>query len=113
MLYYPHICGRFTRFFVSAFGLCLLLCAPRAQAQSVPGFQAPEKGQLTLEVPAKLRAATGQAPLVNLYDYLKVDPSRIERLPPLTASEMRKQLTEKLFRIGVVRPFEHPLDPLA
>ena len=106
--------SRKSRFMVSAagaLGFCLLLFAPGIQAQSVGGLQAPEKATATIELPVQVKAARGQAPLSRLYDYLKVEPGKIKRLPSLSAREMRTDSSEKILRIGVVRPLDRALNP--
>jgi len=96
-----------------AIGLYLLFLVPSICAQSVPGFQAPEKPNSTAEVSVQIKAARGEAPLGRLYSHLKVEQSKIERLPVLTAREKRKELSDKILRIGVVRSLGRPLNPLA
>ena len=93
----------------------LVLFGPSIYAQSVPGFQAPDKPTAGLELPVlpiQTRAARGEAPLSRIYDYLKVEPAKIRRLPALTPAEMRMDPSEKVLRIGVVRSLSRPIDPL-
>jgi hypothetical protein len=94
-------------------GFCLLLLAPVVHAQSVRGLQAPEKTAATIEPPVQVKAARGEAPLSRLYDYLKVEPAKIKQLPALSEREKRTDLSEKILRIGVVRPFDRALNPLS
>jgi fimbrial isopeptide formation D2 family protein len=105
--------SRGKRFLIlSIASLCLLVFAPCIQAQqlSVPGLQAPaEKKSAKQELPSRIRAARGEAPLGRLYDNLKVEPSKIRRLPALEAREIEKEVTGKRVRIGTVRSFELPL----
>ena len=90
----------------------LVLFGPSIYAQSAPGFQSPDKPSAGLELPIQVRAARGEAPLSRVYDYLKVEPAKIRRLPALTAAEMRMDPSEKILRIGVVRPLALPINPL-
>ncbi len=93
--------------------LCLLVFVPGIQAQqlSVPGLQSPaEKKSAKQELPSRIRAARGEAPLGRLYDNLKVEPLKIRRLPALEAREMEKEATSKRMRVGTVRAFQRPLD---
>ncbi|MGH9873235.1 MAG: Calx-beta domain-containing protein [Pyrinomonadaceae bacterium] len=116
MFSFPHLAPlRMFRFIAGALGvfsLYLLVLAPSVFAQSAPGFQAPEKPSTTLEVPIQIRAGRGEAPLSRIYDYLKVDPAKVRRLPALTADEMRMEPSEKILRIGVVRPLLSLINPL-
>ena len=116
MSYFPQVSvvhsARYVLSALGVIGLSLLLLAPSICAQAVPGFQAPEKPKSTPEVSVQAKAARGEAPLSKLYSHLRVDPSKIERLPALTAREMRKELSEKILRIGVVRSLDRPLNPL-
>ena len=93
----------------------LMGLVPSIYAQSVPGFQAPDKPEAGLELrilPIQIRSARGEAPLSRIYDYLKVEPAKIRRLPALTPSEMRMDPSEKILRIGVVRSLALPINPL-
>src|SRR5258705_7832921 len=85
---------------------------PSVYAQSVPGFLAPDRPSATLELPIQVRAARGEAPLSRIYDFLKVEPAKIRRLPALTPAEVRMDPSEKILRIGVVRPLALPINPL-
>jgi hypothetical protein len=98
---------KFSVFGLALFGL--LLFTPGIHAQSVPGFQAPEKPQPKDES-VQIKAARGEAPLGRLYDYLKVESSKIKRLPALKESEKQGEASGKAFRIGTVRPLTKPLD---
>jgi hypothetical protein len=91
----------------------IVIFVPGAQAQSVPGFQAPEKPPTKTEAPLQVRAARGQAPLAKLYEHLKVDSPKIKRLPALASHEKQKELPGKVVRIGTVRPLPQPLDATA
>ena len=98
---------------LSIASLCLLVFVPclRAQQLSVPGLQAPAgKKSAKQELPSRIRAARGEAPLGRLYDNLTVEPSKIRRLPALKASEMQKEATSKRLRVGTVRAFQRPLN---
>ena len=104
---------RFIARTLGALGFCLLPLAPAIQAQSVRGLQAPEKTTAAIELPVQVRAARGEAPLSRLYDYLKVEPAKIKQLPALSDREKTtNDLSEKILRIGVVRPFDRALNPL-
>ncbi|HEY6045915.1 MAG TPA: hypothetical protein VIU65_04885, partial [Pyrinomonadaceae bacterium] len=89
----------------------VLLTARASNAQSMPGFQAPEKPR-TAEIPDSIKAERGLAPLSRLYGHLIMDQQKVRRLPPLDPSEQKKAVSEKLLRIGVVRPLPLPLNPL-
>jgi hypothetical protein len=94
------------------FVLYLLALAPVGYTQSVPGLQAPDK-PTSFEAPVQIRAARGQAPFNRIYDYLKVEPSRLNRLPALTAAEMKlPKSNEKILQVGVVRQLGKALNPL-
>jgi len=95
-------------FLVLAMGL-----VPSVYAQSVPGFLAPDRSSATFELPIQVRAARGEAPLSRVYDYLKVEPGKIRRLPALTPAEVRMDPSEKVLRIGVVRSLALPINPLS
>ena len=114
MLYSPHVSApRRLRFIPRTAALPLLmLLAASVQAQSAPGFNSPEKPKPTTEVSVQVKAARGEAPLGRLYSQLKVEPAKVERLPALTAREKQKESSEKLLRIGVVRPLDRRLSPL-
>ncbi len=88
--------ARYVTSTLAVFGLYLLLLAPSIYAQAVPGFQAPEKLKSTEDVSVQVKAARGEAPLGRLYSHLKVDQSKIERLPVLTAREKRKELSDRI-----------------
>ena len=91
----------------------VLLGARAINAQSMPGFQAPEKPLAPEElVPDSIKAARGLAPLSRLYGHLIMDASKARRLPPLDPKEQKKAVSDKLLRIGVVRPLPLPLNPL-
>src|SRR6185369_15343678 len=91
----------------------VLLGARAINAQSMPGFQAPEKPLAPEElVPDSIKAARGLAPLSRLYGHLIMDASKARRLPPLDPREQKKAVRDKLLRIGVVRPLPLPLNPL-
>jgi hypothetical protein len=91
--------------------LCLLLFASTAHAQSLPGFQAPPKPTVKDDTAISIKVARGQAPLSKLYGHLKADASKAKLLRPLTEREKR-QKSEKLLQIGVVRRLSSPLNPL-
>ena len=91
----------------------LLLCfAVTARSQSMPGYQAPAKPKPADNASVELKAQRGQAPLRKLYGYLKADASRAKRLRPLTENEKR-QKSDKLLQIGVVRRLPSPLNVLS
>ncbi|MGH9929106.1 MAG: hypothetical protein ACREA9_07755 [Pyrinomonadaceae bacterium] len=103
------------RFPASALGMLafyLLLFAPSLFAQSVAGLNAPDKIKSASDVPVQVKAARGEAPLSKLYSHLRVDPENIKRLPFLPARQKVKEVSEKILRIGVVRPLTQPLSPL-
>lgn len=110
----PHnVCPRRTSFGATALAviaLGLLLFAPGIYAQSIPGYQAPEKQQTKEELPNRVKAALGEAPLNQLYDYLKAEPSKVKRLSPLEEREKQGKMPGKAVRIGVVRTLARPLD---
>ncbi len=115
MFSFPRLSSlRGKRFLIlSIASLCLLIFVPSLQAQqlSIPGLQAPaEKKSAKQELPSRIMAARGEAPLGRLYDNLKVEPSKIRRLPALKASEMQKEATAKRMRVGTVRAFQRPLN---
>jgi hypothetical protein len=90
----------------------LSLCAFNAQAQqlSIPGLRAPEKSPAAKKgLPMAVRAARGEAPLSRLYDYVKVAPSKLRRLPALATREVQNPGPEKRLRIGEVRAFPQPI----
>jgi Calx-beta domain/Bacterial pre-peptidase C-terminal domain len=91
----------------------VLAGAQSINAQSMPGFQAPEK-PLSPEqlLPESIKAARGLAPLSRLYGHLIVDVKKARRLPRLDPSEQKKVVSEKLMRIGIVRPLPIALNPL-
>ncbi|MCM3872259.1 MAG: DPP IV N-terminal domain-containing protein, partial [Pyrinomonadaceae bacterium] len=115
MLCFPRVSAsceaRYVTSTLAVLGLYLLLIAPSVYAQAVPGFQAPEKPK-SAEVSVQAKAARGEAPLSNLYSHLGVDPSKIRRLPALGARELRKEMSRKILRIGVVRSLGRPLNPM-
>jgi len=89
--------------------LLLFWSSPSIHAQSVPGYQAPEKSQAKTELPVELKALFGEAPLRNLYAYLGIEAAKVRRLPALDPSEKREELPGKVVRIGTVRPLAQPL----
>lgn len=113
----PHRAAKLrSRWLEVSFGflaLYLLALSPVSYAQSVPGLQAPEKPTSSFDIPVQIRAARGQAPFNRIYEYLKVEPTRIRRLPALTAAEMKaSKSNEKILQVGVVRQLGKALNPL-
>ncbi|HKP37205.1 MAG TPA: Calx-beta domain-containing protein, partial [Pyrinomonadaceae bacterium] len=94
--------------------LLLVLAGARViNGQSMKGFQAPKKPiSADQQVPESVKAAHGQAPLNKLYGHLQIDSAKVRRLPPLDPSEQKKAVSDKLLRIGIVRPLPIALDPL-
>src|SRR5215212_4347465 len=91
----------------------VLFLAGSAYGQSAPGFQAPDKPNAKDDTPIAVKAARGEVPLSRIYGHLKLG-SKIKQLGRLTPSEQKqKKKDEKFARIGVVRPFVPPLDPLS
>jgi Calx-beta domain/Bacterial pre-peptidase C-terminal domain/Domain of unknown function (DUF4214) len=94
--------------------LCLLAFAASVSAQtlSIPGIKAPDKKKdpARLEMPVQLKAALGLAPLGRLHDGLKVEASKIRRLPALSEREIQDAGPSKRVRVGTVRSFERPPD---
>lgn len=91
----------------------LLVFASGAQAQqpAIPGFQSPvgKTPSARQEVPIEVRAARGEAPLNRLYDYVKVEQSKIRRLSALDPRQLEEAKPDKKLRIGVVRAFSRPV----
>lgn len=82
----------------------------QAQQLSIPGIKSPEKSpSAKKELSAGVRAARGEAPLNRLYDYVKVSPSKVRRLPALSPHEVQDAGSEKRLRIGEVRAFPQPV----
>jgi len=96
---------------IAAATIVVLCCFSSAAAQSLPGYQGPDKPKQVDNVPPEVKAKRGQAPLNKLYGQLKADESKTKRLRPLKDSEKR-QKSEKLFQIGVVRRLSTALNPL-
>src|SRR5215203_5744839 len=91
----------------------ILFLASSAYGQSAPGFQAPDKPNAKDDAPIAVKAARGEVPLSRIYGHLKLG-SKIKQLGRLTPREQKqKKKDEKFARIGVVRPFVTPLDPLS
>ncbi|HEV7681130.1 MAG TPA: DUF4214 domain-containing protein [Pyrinomonadaceae bacterium] len=113
----PHCAAKLTsrvlRVSFAFLTLYFLALTPAGYAQSVPGFQAPDKPATPFEVPVQIKAARGQAPFNRIYDYLNVEPARLNRLPALTAAEMKSpKSNEKILQVGVVRQLGKALNPL-
>lgn len=89
----------------------ILSASGSAFGQSAPGYQAPDQPK-PAEVSESTKAAQGKAPLSKIYGHLKVDSSRVRRLPELDASEKNKEWLEKRLRIGAIRPLDVPIDAL-
>lgn len=89
---------------------CFISCAALSKAQSLPGYQAPDKPK-TVEPPIATKVERGQAPLAKLYGHLKPDAAKIKRLPPLKPSAKQKK-SDKLLQIGEVRMLGSDLNPL-
>lgn len=104
---------RFGAVVLKVVALCWLVFGTGVYAQklSIPGIKAPDEKEAAVkqEIPVEIRAARGQAPLARLYDYLKVEPSKIRRLPAPEAREMQEAKPEKRLQIGTVRAFPRPL----
>jgi hypothetical protein len=96
---------------IAAATIVILCCFSSASAQSLPGYQGPDKPKQIDNAPPEVKAKRGQAPLNKLYGQLKADESKTKRLRPLKDSEKR-QKSEKLFQIGVVRRLATALNPL-
>ena len=90
----------------------VFVCTVAAEAQSLPGFQAPQTSRIKDETPISLKAARGEVPLRKAYPGLKVSSAKVKRLTQLTKRE-EKGKTDKLPHVGVVRPLKTRLDPLA
>ncbi|MGQ0761242.1 MAG: pre-peptidase C-terminal domain-containing protein [Acidobacteriota bacterium] len=90
------------------FAVSLVFSAASANAQSAPGYQAPDKPKQPGES-LQTKAARGQAPLRKLYDYLTVDPAMTKRLPALDEREKEKKLPNKVLRIGAIRNLPNPV----
>ncbi len=108
--------SRFPRLTLSKLiALCLLLAGAGAlaRAQSLPGIKAPDepKTPAKQQVSAKLKAERGQAPLGQLYDFVRVDQSKIHTLRAPAPAELREEEQPgKKVRVGVVRAFPQPLE---
>ena len=76
-----------------------------AKAQSASGYQMPEANSGVNTKPSiEVLAARGEAPLSRLFDYVRLDPSKIRRLPPLEKRELPADGKDaKRLQIGVVR----------
>jgi hypothetical protein len=95
---------------VTLIGLTLVL-AIVADAQSLPGFQAPRTGKLKDDTPLTIKAARGEVPFRKAYPELNVTNAKLKRLARLTKRE-EKGKSDKLLHIGTVRSLKTPLDPL-
>lgn len=95
--------------------LCALLMVSNAQKGGVGGARSPlQKDAKPAKSPsAKGNADRGSAPLSRLYNSIKVEYSKIYRLPPLGDKERQQLESEKRVRIGIVRAFPGKLDFLA
>jgi hypothetical protein len=97
--------------------LCLLVLLPSVHAQglSVNGIQSPveKNSSAKQETPIQIRAERGEAPLNRLYGNIKVEPSKIRRLPLLSERDVKTVESAKRIQIGTVRPFSRSLDILA
>ncbi len=91
--------------------LSVLLLACSAYGQSLPGYQDKQKPKTAEQLSGAERVARGQAPLRKLYGQLKPDASRMKHLPPLNVRNKRNK-SEKLLQVGVVRTFASALNPL-
>lgn len=78
----------------------------------MPGLKAPEKirSSAKLEAPIQIRVERGEAPLRLMYDYLKVEASKVRRLSALSERQAQKANLNKRIQIGTVRAFQRPLD---
>jgi hypothetical protein len=96
--------------------LCLLLAGAGAlaRAQSLSGIKAPDESTSAVkqQVSAKLRAERGQAPLGQLYEFVRVDQSKIRALRAPAPQELRgeDERPGKQVRVGVIRAFPQPLE---
>lgn len=101
------------RLLIFSLGLLFFLAAfnQSIQAQQVSGIQSPvaKKELAGQELSARARATRGQAPLNRLYDYVKVAPSKVRRLPTLIRREVQEEGSEKRLKIGEVRAFPQPV----
>src|SRR4051812_43912295 len=96
--------------------LCLLLLALGVHAQdvSVHGARSPETSSAEKqELSMQAKAAIGQAPLSKLYDYIKLEPTHIRRLPALSTPKQQEDENEKRLQIGSVRNLQQPLNILS
>ena len=91
----------------------VLLLAGAAYGQSIPGFQAPDKPKVNDDTPVAVKAARGEVPFNKIYGHLKLDSTKTKRLAQLSPNEQKKKRSDKVLRIGVVRPLSTPLDPLS
>ena len=89
----------------------VLLLGGSVYGQSLPGYQAQQKPKTAEQLSIAERVTRGQAPLRKLYGHLKPDASRMKRLSPLNARNKRNK-SEKLLQVGVVRTFASALNPL-
>src|SRR5947209_8027276 len=93
--------------------ISLSLFASTVSAQSLPGYQAPQKPATKDDTPIALKAARGEVPLSKVYGHLKVDAEKVKHLGQLNAAEQKRKQNDKFLRIGVVRTLPTPLDPLS
>ena len=91
----------------------VLFLAGSAYGQSVPGFQAPDKPKVKDDTPIAVKAARGEVPFSRMDGHLKLNPAQTKRLGRISPSEQKKKKDGKFLRIGVVRPFVTPLNPLS
>lgn len=102
------------RSFLAVLGIAalFLIClAGQTNAQSLPGYRAPEKPNVAEQFSSAEQVAQGQAPLGKLYGHLRPDVAKEKRLPPLKAADKRTQF-DKLLRVGEVRTLPFSLNPL-
>src|SRR5258707_6721321 len=93
--------------------LCLSIFtrAVLAQQISIPSIQSPDdKTAAAKQESIETRAAKGEAPLSRVYKQIRVDASKIHRLPALDPSENIPTQKSKQVQIGVVRSLGRKLD---
>ncbi len=91
-------------------GVALILTVV-ADAQSLPGYQAPLTPKTKDDTPLSIKAARGEVPFRKAYAQLKVSNTKLKRIAKLTKREEKSE-AEKLLHVGVLRSLKTPLDPL-
>src|SRR5437870_7260178 len=90
--------------------LSILIRSVPAQRLSIPSIQSPDDKKAAAKESIEVRAAKGEAPLSRLYKQIRVDASKIHRLPALGPRERVPTQKSKQVQIGVVRSLGRPLD---